>query len=158
MIALVKSVSFCVVATGLCLSITASAWADNLVALTDQQLDRVTAGGAAVAAITDAQAAGVLTLTSTTANSLVVPGPSPYPGQPGLAPTGGAADGTALAVGTNLGLGGEPPASSNTAVATGGVANGNQVVNSTFNQTVNGAGGVRFQAGWTFVYGAWIGL
>jgi hypothetical protein len=43
-------------------------------------------------------------------------------------------------------------------VITGGSANGNLVINSTINQTVHGAGGVTFQAGWTFVYGAWVGL
>jgi len=136
----------------------ASATAGGPTTLTDQQLDRVTAGGAIVVAITDAQAAGALTLTSTTANSVIFPSPSPYPGQPGLAPTGAAADGTSLAVGTNLGLQGEPPPSSTTAVSTAGAASGNLVVNTTINHTVTGAGGVTFQAGWTFVYGAWVGL
>ena len=127
-------------------------------ALTDGQLDLVTAGAAAVASSTDAAAVGALALTGTTSNSVVVPEPSPYPGNPGLGPAGGASDGTALAVGNNVGMSGEPPASTSTNVQTAGVANGNVIVNSTINQTVQGAGGVTFQAGWTFVYGAWIGL
>ena len=45
-----------------------------------------------------------------------------------------------------------------TSVTTSGNAAGNMVVNSTYNQTVHGAGGVTFQAGWTFVSGAWVGL
>jgi len=145
-------------ALGFLLSASAAAVAGNAAVLTDRELDRVTAGGAIVAAVTDAQAAGALALTSTTANSVVVPESSPYPGNPGLGPTGGAADGTATAVGTNLGLRNEPPPSSSTSVQTGGVANGNQLMSSTINQTVTGAGGVTFQAGWTFVYGAWVGL
>jgi len=32
------------------------------------------------------------------------------------------------------------------------------VVNHTFNYTAQGVGGVQAQVGWTFVYGAWIGL
>jgi hypothetical protein len=143
---------------GLVLCGSTSALANGPATLTDGQLDRVTAGGAYVGSSSDAAAAGVLTLTATSGNSIVTPEPSPYPGQPGLAPAGGAADGTALAVGTNLSRQGEPPSFSGTSVATGGSANGNQVVNSTINQTVQGAGGVTFQVGWTFVYGAWVGL
>jgi hypothetical protein len=126
--------------------------------LTDVQLDHVTAGAAAVMSSVDAAAMGALALAGTTSGSVVVPEPSPYPGNPGLGPAGGATDGTATAVGSNVGLSGEPPPSSTTNVQTAGVANGNQVINSTVNQTVQGAGGVTFQAGWTFVYGAWIGL
>ena len=135
-----------------------AAQAGSPIALTDGELDRVSAGGAAVVSVSDAQATGRLALTATTGNSFVVPESSPFPGQPGLGPAAGAADGTALAVGTNLGAQGQPPVSSSTAVTTAGIANGNQVFNSTVNQTVHGAGGVTFQAGWTFVYGAWIGL
>jgi|WetSurMetagenome_2_1015567.scaffolds.fasta_scaffold180843_1 hypothetical protein len=126
--------------------------------LTDGQLDLVTAGAAAVVSSTDAAAAGALALTGTTSNSTVVQEASPYPGNPALGPTGGATDGTAVAVGSNVGLKGEPPTSATTNVQTAGVATGNQMISSTVNQTVQGAGGVVFQAGWTFVYGAWIGL
>jgi hypothetical protein len=136
---------------------TAGALAHGPVALTNAQLDRVTAG-AFVAGVADAASAGVFALSTTTGNSFVVQDASPYPGNPGLGPTSGVVEGTALAVGTNLGVQGEPAPSSNTAVITGGSATGNLVINSTINQTVHGAGGVTFQAGWTFVYGAWVGL
>jgi hypothetical protein len=136
---------------------TAGALAHSPVVLTNAQLDRVTAG-AFVAGASDAQSAGVFALSTTTGSSFVVQDASPYPGNPGLGPTSGVVEGTALAVGTNLGLQGEPSPSSNTAVITGGSAQGNLVINSTINQTVHGAGGVTFQAGWTFVYGAWVGL
>lgn len=89
---------------------------------------------------------------------MVVQGASPYPGQPEFGPTGGMTVGTALAVGSNLAMQGLPPATSGTSVSTGGVAYGNQVINSTLNQTVHGAGGVTFQVGYTFVYGAWVGF
>ena len=145
-------------AAGLVLCGTVSALAGGRLALTDRELDGVTAGGGIVLSTTDAQAVGVVGLTSTTSNSVVGQGPSPYPGQPQLGVTAGAADGTALAVGTNLGRTGQPPSSSSTNVATAGVADGNLVINSTINHTVYGAGGVTFQAGWTFVYGAWVGL
>jgi hypothetical protein len=145
-------------ATGIFAVGAAAAHAGNAVRLTNRQLDRITAGAANVFSSTDAQALGVIALTGTTANSVVAGGTVPYPGQPGLVDTAGAADGTALAVGTNLGLQGEPAPSSGTAVTTGGTANGNLVITATVNQTFHGAGGVTFQAGWTFVYGAWVGL
>jgi len=140
------------------LSGAASAAAGGTAVLTDQMLDRVTAGGAIVVTSADAQALGVLSLTNATGNSLVVGGPSPYPGQPGLAPSMGAAEGTAVAVGTNLAFQNQPPPSSATSVITNGAADGNLVIKSTINHTTTGAGGVTFQAGWTVVYGAWVGL
>ena len=127
------------------------------VPLSARQLDGITAGGAAVASSANAQATGVLTLTGTTANALVVGGTSPY-AQPGFSTTAGAADGTSVAVGTNVGVQQAPPPSSATSVVTAGTAQGNQVITSTFNHTTQGAGGVTFQVGWTFVYGGWFGL
>src|SRR5579875_2006621 len=118
-------------ATGIFAVGAAAAHAGNAVRLTNRQLDRITAGAANVFSSTDAQALGVIALTGTTANSVVAGGTVPYPGQPGLVDTAGAADGT---------------------------ANGNLVITATVNQTFHGAGGVTFQAGWTFVYGAWVGL
>jgi hypothetical protein len=135
-----------------------SALADGPMVLTNGQLDRITAGAAVVVSSTDAQAAGVLALVNTTSNSLVAGGTSPFKGQPGLTNTAGAADGTAVAVGTNVGLQGQPPPSSSTSVTTAGAAEGNLVINSTFNQTIHGAGGVTAQVGWTFVSGSWVGL
>lgn len=126
-------------------------------ALEPAQLDRITAGGASVGSSSTATAAGIFTLTQTSGNSLVVGGASPYQ-QPGFSSTAGATDGTALAVGTNLGAQGAPPPASATSVVTGGTAQGNMVISSTMNHTTQGVGGVTFQAGWTFVYGTWFGL
>jgi hypothetical protein len=53
---------------------------------------------------------------------------------------------------------GMPPPSSSTSVTTGGTADGNLAINSSFNHTTQGIGGVTFQAGWTFAYGTWMGL
>ena len=139
------------------LTIPTTTRAGNPVELTNDQLDRVVAGGATVISAADSQATGVFTLSRTTGNALVVAGDSPIPQQPAFATNAGAAEGTAVAVGTNLGVGGAAP-SSGTSVTTAGAAQGNMVINSTFNHTTQGAGGVTFQAGWTFVYGAWVGL
>lgn len=146
------------VAAGTLLGVAGSALAGGPMMLNNDQLDRVTAGAAVVASSVDAQAVGALALTNTTSNSIVAGGIAPCKGQPGLTNDTGAADGTATAVGSNVGLQGEPPPSSNTAVTTGGSATGNQVITSTINQTFHGAGGVTFQAGWTFVSGSWVGL
>lgn len=150
--------AFGVAAASTVLCGAATALAGGSVVLTNGQLDRVTAGAAAVTSSTDAQAAGVLALTNTTSNSVVAGGTSPFKGQPGLTDTAGLTVGTAVAVGTNLGLQGEPPPSSATNVTTAGVADGNLVINATFNYTVHGAGGVTAQVGYTFVAGAWVGF
>jgi hypothetical protein len=140
------------------LAVSPVARAGGPVALSDGQLDRVTAGEAIVVSSVNGAATGVLALTQTTSNSMVAGGLAPFKGQPGLTDDAGAADGAVTAVGTNLALQGEPPTSSSTSVTTGGSAVGNLVVNSTYNQTLHGAGGVTFQAGWTFVSGSWVGL
>lgn len=140
------------------LAVSSVAQAGQPLALSDAQLDRVTAGEATVMSSTNAQANGVFALTQTGSNSIVAGGVAPYAGQPGLTDDAGASDGTATAVGTNLAVQGAPPASSGTSVTTGGSAAGNLVVNATYNNTVHGAGGVTFQSGYTFVYGAWVGL
>jgi hypothetical protein len=146
------------VAVGTLLGGAGSALAGSPMVLDNDQLDRVTAGAAVVASSVDAQAVGALALTNTTSNSIVAGGVAPYKGQPGLTDDTGATDGTATAVGSNVGLQGEPPPSSSTAVTTGGSASGNQVITSTINQTFHGAGGVTAQVGWTFVSGSWVGL
>jgi hypothetical protein len=125
--------------------------------LTNDQLDRVTAGAIAVNSSAGSQASGVLSLTATGGNSLVTSSPLSAQ-QPGLSSSAGAADGTALAVGSNLAVQGMPPPSSSTSVTTGGTADGNLAINSSFNHTTQGIGGVTFQAGWTFAYGTWMGL
>ena len=147
-----------VVAAGLTVCGPVSAFAAGPTALTDRELDGVTAGAATVVGSSDAAALGALSITATTGNSVVVPQASPYPNNPGLGATGGLTDATALAVGTNVTAVGDPPPATSTSVTTGGVATGNQVFTTTINRTVTGVGGVQFQAGWTFVYGAWIGL
>ena len=135
-----------------------NALAGGPVVLTNGQLDSVTAGAAAVTSSTDAQAAGAFTIANTTSNSVVAGGTAPFKGQPGLTDTAGLTTGTAVAVGTNLALRGEPPPSSATSVTTAGVADGNLVITATFNYTVHGAGGVTAQTGYTFVAGAWVGF
>lgn len=128
------------------------------IALTEGQLDLVTAGGASVLSSADALGQGVFATATTTGNTFVTQGASQVPGNPGLGTSMGVAVGTAVGVGTNLGVAGAAPASSGTAVTTAGSADGNYVLKSTNNYTVQGAGGLTFQAGWTVVYGAWIGL
>jgi hypothetical protein len=114
----------------------ATAWPHPL---TDGQLDQLSAGGVTVGALTGAGATGLFTITGTTTTALALPG-------------AGAADGTALAVGTNLGQAGPTP-STYTNVQTFGSAGGAPGVNSNVNFTVHGSGGVTFQGGWTFVSG-----
>lgn len=140
------------------LAVPCVTWAGSPVALSDAQLDHITAGGANVSSSADAQAAGVLSLTGTYVNSIVAGGQSPYPQQPAFSTSAGASDGTAVSVGSNLSQQNAPPASSGTSVTTGGSAQGNQVINHTFNYTAHGVGRVTFQTGWTFVYGGWTGL
>ena len=122
--------------------------------LADRQLDGVTAGAVTVVSSTDAAAVGPLALTGTTSN--VVAGRTADNAQPGLGVSAGLADGTSVAIGTNVGFATGPTAVA-TNVQTAGVVDGNVQINSTVNRTVQGAGGVQFQAGWTFVFGAWIG-
>ncbi len=126
--------------------------------LSDSRLDHITAGGASVFSSADAAAAGVLALTGTNVNSVVAGGQPIFPQQPAFTNVAGASDGAAVSVGSNLSQQNAPPASSGTTVSTGGTADGNLVINHTFNHTTQGVGGVTFQAGWTFVYGGWVGL
>lgn len=125
------------------------------ISLADEQLDGVTAGAVTVVSSTDAQAVGALALTGTTSNAVGVRQGSTS--QPGLGVNAGLAEGTAVAVGTNVGFS-NSPTSAATSVQTAGTADGNLTLNKTVNYSVQGAGGVRFQAGWTVVYGAWIVL
>jgi len=147
-----------VIATGLTVCGPVGAFAAGPTALTDRELDSITAGAATVVGSSDAAAQGALAITATSGNSIVVPEAPPNPDNPGLHNTGGLTDATALAVGANVTDLGAPPPSASTSVTTAGAASGNQVITSSVNQTVTGAGGVQFQAGWTFVYGFWTGL
>jgi hypothetical protein len=124
--------------------------------LADAQLDSVTAGGVTVGSLSGSSGAGSLVITGTTANTITVHGAS-NSGQPFMGISAGLADGTSVAVGTNVGLAQEPTSAS-TNVQTGGVADGNFQYSSTVNKTLQGPGGVQATVGWTFVAGAFIGL
>ena len=113
---------------GTLLAGASGASAGGAVALTDRMLDQVTAGtAAALISSTNSQATGGLVLTGAGTQTIIVPGESPYPGNPGLGETIGAAQGTAVAFGTNHPLSSLPPPSSSTQVVTDGVAYGNFV-------------------------------
>jgi hypothetical protein len=123
--------------------------------LADSQMDGVTAGAVTVVTSNDAGATGPLSIAGTTSNTFAVRN-APQ-SQPGLGVNAGLAEGTAVAVGTNVGFT-KGPTSASTSVQTAGAADGNLQITQGVNYTVQGAGGVQFQAGWTFVYGAWVGL
>jgi hypothetical protein len=123
--------------------------------LADSQLDGVTAGAVTVVTSNDAAATGPLSIAGTTSNTYA--SHAAPQSQPGLGVNAGLAEGTAVSVGTNVGFT-KGPTSASTSVQTAGAADGNLQVTQGVNYTVQGAGGVQFQAGWTFVYGAWIGL
>jgi long-subunit fatty acid transport protein len=145
-------------AAGLLFVSSLSALAGNPAALTDRQLDRVTAGGGTVLGSADAQASGALSLAGTNTQSLLVSGPSPYPGQPEYGGTAVLAQGNATTIANNAFVPNLPPASSSTNVTTAGVADGNLVLKWEKNFIIQGGGGVTAQYGFTIVYGAWVGL
>ena len=121
--------------------------------LSNAELDGVSAGAVTVTSSADSAALGALTIAGTTANSFAL-----HAGDanaPDLGVSAGVADGTAVAAGTNP-AGGTTATGAATNVQTGGVADGNFQVANTVNYTVQGAGGVQFQAGWTAVFGAWL--
>jgi hypothetical protein len=124
-------------------------------ALADAQLDGITAGAVTVVSSNDAAATGPLSMAGTTSNTYSLR--AAPTSQPGAGVNVGLAEGTAVAVGTNVGFATGPTGTA-TSVQTAGVADGNLQMTQGVNYTVQGAGGVTFQAGWTFVYGAWIGL
>lgn len=145
-------------AAGTLLCSALSARADGPMMLTSRQLDRVTAGATTVFSSSDGQATGALTLVQATGSSVVTPG-TPIKGQSGFEQSGiGVSDGVVVAQGTNGGLQGNPPPSSSTSVTTGGSAGGNLVIVSSVNHTLQGAGGVTAQVGWTVAFGSVIGF
>ena len=144
-------------AAGTLILCAAAASADGPTKLTSRQLDRITAGGPVVGVSTGALATGNFSLVGTT-TAAVATGSAPYQQQPGLSNTVGAAEGTATAVGTNIGIAGVSSPSAATSVITGGTVDGTSVMSNTVNVTAQGAGGVVVQAGWTFVSGSWGGL
>jgi hypothetical protein len=121
------------------------------VTLTDGQLDRVTAGAAAVFSNTDAQAlAAYRVITTTSSNSIYG---SNQGVEDGFGSEGGLATGVAVAFGTNGANRSAPPPSSSTNVTTGGAAEGNFRVTITGGGTVS-ALGMTIQSSMTAVYGA----
>lgn len=145
-------------AAGTLLCSAFSARADGPMILTGRQLDRVTAGAVSVFSSTDAAATGALTLVQSSGTSVAFPG-TQVQGQPDLErSTIGVAEGVAVAQGTNGVLVNNPPPSSATSVTTGGTAGGNLVIVSSFNHTVQGAGGVTAQIGFTVAFGTVIGF
>ena len=141
------------------LFITEAADAAGPVALTDAQLESVTAGGAIVFANANSQATGLI-VQSTTGTSTVYGSNQGI--QNGFGSEGGVAVGTAVAFtagqATPAGCSAAPttcPSSSSTNVTTGGTAEGN------FTQSFTGGGtataaGLTIQVGYTSVYGVFI--
>ncbi|MGA8548798.1 MAG: hypothetical protein WB678_01045 [Stellaceae bacterium] len=147
-----RTLSLTLAAVGTLICASATADAGGAVALTDGQLDHVTAGSAIVSSSAIAQATGLITIATTGSNSALGSNASV---EDGFGSEGGVTVGTAVAYGTNSGAPGDPPASSSTDVSTGGVAQGN------FTLTLSGggkvsAGNMTIQAGFTSVYGVFI--
>jgi hypothetical protein len=139
------------------------AYAGGAVALTDGQLDHVSAGSAIVSSSADAAATGLKAYANTLSNSALGTNKSV---EDGFGSEGGVSSGVAVAWGLNP-LGNSngnglttngtpaPPPTSNTAVTTGGVAQGN------FTLTISGAMtssalGQTIQVGTTSVYGVFV--
>jgi len=127
----------------------ASAQAGSPQQLTDGQLDRVTAGFG-VSSSADEQATGLITMGSSSANSVVGSIPTVVAG---FDTQGGIASGEATSFGSNGAGTGLPPATSSTSVTTGGTPDGNYNIVITTNRT-SSAGGLTIQGGFTSVYSA----
>jgi hypothetical protein len=131
-----------------------AAWAAHTrgpIALTDRQLDGVTAGDAFSTATANGQAAGLLTMGFTASTADTTGSNSPWGG------SGGSSSGVAFTVGSNL----TSPGTANTSVTTGGTASGNFVLTETVtDKTLSGGpiggNGVSFSAGYTVTFGALI--
>jgi hypothetical protein len=147
-----RALTFPLVAVSALLCTAGTVNAGGPVALGDGQLDRVTAGGALVFSTVDAQATGLITQASAGANSAFG---SNSGVQDGFGSEAGVASGTAVSLGSNGQAKGGPPATSSTAVTTGGVPEGNFTMTITANRT-SSALGLTIQGGFTFVYGVFI--
>ena len=112
--------------------------------LTNNQLDRVTAG-ATGSAVSDALAQGGVALTGTSVITLVNSVPQP-PGVPSVFDTT-----TGVGIGEAVSSGSK---SSNTSVTTGATAAGNRVLTFSGNGTTSVLG-VNVQAGFTLAQGSW---
>ena len=131
----------------------AIARADDLLRLSNRQLDGVTAGGVFVFSDVGAQAlAKYRTMATATSNTIAG---TNLGVQSGFQSEGALATGTAVSFGTNGADTSAPPPSTSTSVTTGGVADGN------FKVTIAGGGtvsalGLTIQGGFTSVYGVWV--
>jgi len=141
------------------LSISGVANAGGPVALTDGQLDRVTAGDTSVFANAGSLATGLI-VQGTTGTSTVVG--SNQGVEDGFGSSGGVALGTAVAFtagqATPAGCAAVPstcPSSSSTNVTTGGTTAGNFTQSFTGGGTAT-AGGLTIQVGYTAVYGVFV--
>ena len=134
----IKRITVSLAATSVLLCAAMVADAGGVVALTDRQLDNVTAaqGGPSATAAAGVAASGLTTLGNTDTVAVTGVGDSPFGG------SNAAAVGVAFSVGRN----GAIPAGSSTAVTTVTEAPGNFVVNIGWNQTIYGPG-ITFQAG-----------
>jgi hypothetical protein len=150
--ALTKTLTFSLAVLGGLLCVSAIANAGGPVALSDGQLDRVTSGGALVFSTADAQATGLIVQASSGANSAFG---SNTGVQDGFGSESGVASGTAVSLGSNGQAKGSPPATSSTAVTTGGAPEGNFTMMFTANRT-SSALGLTIQGGFTFVYGVFV--
>jgi hypothetical protein len=148
----IKKLIFPLAAVTALLCVSANADAGGPVALTDGQLDRVTASGALVFSTADAQAAGLIVQASSGANSAFG---SNQGVQDGFGSESGLATGTAVSLATNGAAKGGPAATSSTSVTTGGFPEGNYTMTITANRT-SSALGLTIQGGFTFVYGVFI--
>jgi len=142
-----KTLTLSLVAAGATLCGLASANAGKAVALSDGQLDNVTAGSAIVFSNAGAQATGLITMAGTASNSALGSNASV---EDGFGSEGGVTVGSAVAYGSNGG-----GATSSTNVATGGAAQGNFVLNISGGGKVT-AGPLTIQAGFTSVYGVFV--
>ncbi|HJU19090.1 MAG TPA: hypothetical protein VJ770_21755 [Stellaceae bacterium] len=149
-----KAFSPTLAAAGALLWASAGAYAGAPVALTDHQLDHVTAGSAIVFSNADAQATGLNVSATTLSNSILGTNQGV---ENGFGSEGGVGSSVAVAWGLNpLGnSGGAPPPSSSTSATSGGAAQGN------FTLSIGGSGtssalGQTIQISTTAVYGAFV--
>ena len=150
MLAIIKTFTLSVVAIGVLVYSTHIARAGSSIALSDGQLDHITAGGVTVTA--GAASTSQALWTSAQSNTTTIVGSAP--GRVSGADTqGGLATGTAISNGTNFANTTAPPPSQSTSVTTGGTVGGNLVITMSNNTTLSGLG-LTIQTGFTSIYGA----
>lgn len=133
------------------LSISPIANAGGPIALSDGQLDRLTAGAAVVFANSGGLATGLITGATSAANTIYG---STQGVEDGFGSEGGLAVGTAVTFTAGQAQG-APPSTSSTNVSTGGAAEGNFTMSFSGGGKVTAAG-LTIQSGFTAVYGAFI--